>query len=157
MGPVTRKRTTREEVRGPSQTIGHVDTITLDRPGPVFFAALGPFLGNHAARREIGAPIEHREGKTWIVALIGGEPVGCAAVFLGSSVVELGSAYVLPEHRGRGIYACLIDVRLRLAAGRRIRVIATEASAPALLRRGFVEVGQRGRYHVLERAAGGDS
>lgn len=141
----------------PVQSIGHVDIITVSKPGPVFYAALGPFLGNHDAGREIGASIEHRAGKTWVIALVDGEPVGCAAVFLGPATVELGSAYVLPEHRGRGIYLRLLDVRLHLAAGRRIRVTATDASAPALLRKGFVEVGQRGRYRVLERAGGGDA
>jgi hypothetical protein len=129
----------------PSATALPAELLTLSTPSPVFYAALGPFLGSHAAAREIGAPVEHREGKTWVVALVDGMPVGCGAVFLpAGDTAELASAYVLPEFRHVGVYRTITLRRVELAnvAGK-TNVIATctQASAAILGRLGFVDLG----------------
>lgn len=116
---------------------------------------LAPFLGNPDAEREIGAPLAHVSGKTWVVALYHGEPIGCGAVFLPEGAAELASAYVLPKHRGRGVYSALVDARLRLAADRPVVTALCRARASEVLaRRGFVYVehaGSPGRTYARMR------
>jgi len=135
-----------------------VELITLSTPSPVFYAALGPFLGLTSARREIGSPVEQGEdrdrwGKVWVVALVDGKPVGCGAVFLpDGDLAELASAYVLPEFRHQGVYRRLLLARTEIAntAGKtRIVATCTPASAAVLGRLGFVAIGESAGYTTM--------
>jgi GNAT superfamily N-acetyltransferase len=133
-----------------------IDILVLSEPNPVFYAALGPLLGN-PKEREIDAPIHHFEGKTWVIALANGEPRAWAAVFLNlhnlSVPVEFGSAYVLPEWRGLGYYARLLEVRLQLAGSRPVIARASPAAATILVKRGFGRIGMEGGRTLLLRPA----
>ena len=51
----------------------------------------------------------------FIVAILDGETVGCAELYLGD-VVELGAIAVLPAHRNKGIGSKLVDSILERAA-----------------------------------------
>lgn len=127
------------------------ELVALHEPGPL----LEPLQA--AAERDLGAPLAHASvplahvpGKLWIVAVLDGEPVGCGALFLPEGAAELGSAYVLPEHRGRGIYSDLVDERLALCAGWPVVTAkCLPRAAGTLARRGFVEVGHEGEYAIM--------
>ncbi len=95
-----------------------IELVTLTQPNPVYYAALGPFLGNRQIAREVGAAPFQCPGKTWIVALKEGFPVGISAVFLNreesSLPAEFSSAYVVEYVRGQGIYSRMVEKRLSL-------------------------------------------
>jgi hypothetical protein len=133
-----------------------VELLTLSTPCPVFYAAVGPFLASHEARRE-GVAIMHQPGKTWVVALVDGLPVGCGAVFLPSGdTAELASAYVLPEFRHVGVYRTLTLRRVELAnAAGKTKLIATctPTAAAILGRLGFVAIGESAGYTTMELRA----
>jgi GNAT superfamily N-acetyltransferase len=119
-----------------------IELITLSQPNAVFYAALGPFLGDMLARIEIGAEIVHAPMMTWIVLLHRGEPRGWAGIFLNtynrSVPAEFTSAYVDPNWRGRGYYNALIEKRLELAGQDRDVIVHAKACArPALKTHGF--------------------
>lgn len=129
---------------GPARPV--FDLVTLHEPGPL----LGPFLGNADAERELGAPLAHAPGKLWIVATLDGVPAGCGALFLPEDAAELGSAYVLPAYRGRGIYSDLVDERLAVcSAWPAVTAKCLPRAAGTLARRGFVEVGRKGEYALM--------
>lgn len=129
-----------------------VELLTLSTPCPVFYAALGPFLASHEARRE-GVAIAHQPGKMWVIALVDGLPVGCGAVFLPEGdQAELASAYVLPEYRHQGVYRRLLLARTEIAnAAGKTRIIATctPASAAILARLGFIAIGESAGYTTM--------
>jgi GNAT superfamily N-acetyltransferase len=137
-----------------------IELITLHEPNAVFYAALGPILGNPAAEKELGAPIYHREGKTWIVALQRGDPRAWSAVFLNLHnpilPAEFGSAFVLPDWRGKGYYRAMIEKRLELVGNREVQAIANPAAVPALTSYGFRSAGMEGDRQILLRPAVAD-
>lgn len=141
-----------DTVDEPSTPAVPVELLTLSTPCPVFYAAVGPFLASHEARRE-GVAIMHQPGKTWVVALVDGLPVGCGAVFLPEGdQAELASAYVLPEFRHQGVYRRLLLARTEIAnAAGKTRIVATctPASAAILGRLGFVPIGESGGYTTM--------
>lgn len=134
-----------------------VELLTLSTPCPVFYAALGPFLANGLECRRDGVVITHQPGKTWVVALVDGLPVGCGAVFLPEGdQAELASAYVLPEFRHQGVYRRLLLARTEIAnaAGKtRILATCTPASAAILARLGFVAIGESAGYTTMSLSA----
>ena len=104
-----------------------------------------------------GVAITHQPGKTWVVALVDGLPVGCGAVFLPEGdQAELASAYVLPEFRHQGVYRRLLLARAVLAnASGKTRIVATctPASAAILARLGFVAIGESAGYTTMALSA----
>jgi GNAT superfamily N-acetyltransferase len=131
---------------GPASPV--LELVVLTEPGPL----LAPFLRNPMAEREIGALLLHVPGKLWVVATLDGVPAGCGALFLpaGASATELASGYVLPAHRGIGIYSTLVDARLVIAADRPVVTAKCRPlAAETLARRGFVTVGHEDGYAVM--------
>lgn len=88
-----------------------------------------------------------KAGLTFLVARVGGEPVGCGFVELSSAGWAAGDVAVVPEQRGRGIGSALLAEVAKQATALgaesmqfEVRKIET-ASIAFLERRGFEEVG----------------
>jgi GNAT superfamily N-acetyltransferase len=81
----------------------------------------------------------------FFTAYEGTRAIGCGGLGLTLPVAFLWGAGVLPEHRGRGAYAALVEARCRSAVGRGSEVALvtarTETSGPILKRHGFRTVG----------------
>src|SRR3954470_1083533 len=98
--------------------------------------------------------LESNERLDYVVARIGGSPVGCAFVEASGSVAR-GDVAVVPHRRRRGVgMAMLAEVRRRAAAFGRNRVQGevgeSDADSRAFLEhRGFVQVGAQ-KALVLE-------
>lgn len=137
-----------------------MELITLETPNPVFYAALGPVLGNYLAEREVGAPIRHHEGKTWVVALVRGVPRAWAAVFLNQHdnvlPAEFSSTYVDPHYRRQGYYKALIEKRLELAGPDRYVIVRANTTAALQLKKcGFRRAGVEEGLHLMVRPKAG--
>lgn len=101
------------------------------------------FQGLVAARTAARARFVH------LVAVLAGEPVGCAAVFLGSAAAEVQHVVTVPEVRGRGIGTAMTIAALRTAAARGLDTAVLTASPDGLRiyeRLGFRPVGRISRY-----------
>ena len=117
--------------------------------GGEFWRMAGPLFASAQVRRELGRPMTSSPMHVWWLAMIGGEVAGIAAIRRTKSYTELVHAYVLPVHRRKGIYTKLLRVRIAYAQPP-LRATATAASQPALEKAGFVQIGSRGRYAVME-------
>jgi ribosomal protein S18 acetylase RimI-like enzyme len=104
----------------------------------------GPvFDGTVRARLDAGPAFTH------LLALLGGEPVGCAAAFVGDGGGEVQHVVTLPAVRRSGIGTALTVAALRTVAARGAAT-AVLTSSPAGLRiyqrLGFRRVGWVRRY-----------
>jgi len=127
----------------------------LTNAGQGFYRLLGPFLARREVVAEVGGPIWDDDGKTWWVALAGGEVAGfCAATVPGAGgPVVFRSAYTLPGFRRAGVYRRLFSDRLAWSGGRPVRATCTAASLPMFERHGFTTVRTRGRFTDVHRHA----
>lgn len=78
-------------------------------------------------------------------AYVGAEPVGAAWIrfFPGARFADLHGGSVLPSHRGRGIYAALLEARVAEARNRGVSFLAVDAappSRPILVAKGFTPI-----------------
>lgn len=131
-------------------------TITrMTNADAAFYPTLGPFLARRAVVAELGAAPWDDDGKQWLVARDeAGRVLGFRAVTVKARVATFCSAYVVPEHRGEGVYAALIADALDYAAGVADEAKATvqEGAVKALKKAGFKAVGERGKFTLMERA-----
>ncbi|MBB5234579.1 GNAT family N-acetyltransferase [Deinococcus budaensis] len=88
-----------------------------EEPDPGAWAALsarGFGAGTEAIMRLVG----HAPGTVRLVAEVGGQPAGTAALSVTGGVAALYGTSTLPEFRGRGVQTALLAARLHLAADR---------------------------------------
>ena len=92
-----------------------------------------------------------------LVAVLAGEPVGCAAVFIGRGAAEVQHVVTVPEMRGRGIGTAMTVAALRTAAARGLDTAVLTSSPDGLRiyqRLGFRPVGRIRRYLWSPSSAG---
>ena len=83
-----------------------------------------------------------REGWTQVVARTGEVAVGTGALFVRGDDAWIGSATTVPEARGRGVHAAVLQARLGLAAAQgatrvSVKCLPGSASYRSLVRAGF--------------------
>ncbi len=128
--------------------------VELTRQDKEFYYILGWFFGSRQIARELGMPIYDDENRVWVVTMFAGDPVSCGSIEIKGHKAAIKSAWVKPEHRGKGIYTRMLSERLRVAQDASVKVItatATEASRKALLKHGFEHVGMRGKYYLMRK------
>lgn len=123
-----------------------------------FWQVMGPNFASAKVQRDLGVPMTSDEATTWFVAMDGETVAGFAAVRLTKSgVAELKHAYVFEPYRQQGVYAQLLDARLRFA--RQVGATSCRATvAPAIQQHyadaGFTETRRQGRYVHFEMRLG---
>lgn len=76
------------------------------------WAALGPFLVDRKVVAELGGlPVYSVPGMHWFIARDDGRVVGFAAMRLTPKAIWYDYGYVIPEQRGRGVFASLAKIR----------------------------------------------
>lgn len=113
-----------------------------------FYELLGPILSRREVVKELGGPIWDDDGKTWSIAISQSKIVGCVGVLAG----KVQSLYVVPDRRREGIATRLLEKALATASAEKFTTTATPLSVPAFAAQGFVAVGERGCYTLMERA-----
>jgi len=123
-----------------------------------FWQRMGEQFASPVVRRELGRAMTSVPEYVWWVALEDDQVVGFAALApQHDDSAELRHAYVMPEHRGQGLYCKLLEARIEYGREHfaRLYTVATDASKPGLEAHGFVEIGKRGRYTRMELVFGG--
>jgi GNAT superfamily N-acetyltransferase len=113
---------------------------------------IGRYFASPSIRAELGRPMSSLPGDLWWIAIVDDRSVaGFAALRGKNKKAELRHAYVLPAFRRQGIYTELLKARLAFAHGKyeMLETTATAASLPLLLKCGFVQRGNRGKYAKL--------
>lgn len=113
-----------------------------------FYPLLGPLLSRREIVAELGSPVWDEDGKVWQVAVTdSGDVLGMVALRDGT---EICSFYVVPDSRGLTVGYALLYRALRDRTDP-MKATVTDASLALFSAAGFVETGQRGRYHVMRR------
>jgi GNAT superfamily N-acetyltransferase len=106
-----------------------------------------PLTEGETERVDAVLPLSRLDGvQTYLVAWEGGRPVGHAHVAWEgghAGAPEIQDMYVLPERRGRGVGAALVEAAERLAAARGHRRISLSVGEASEARRLYERLGYR--------------
>lgn len=120
--------------------------------GPEFWKLMGYFFASRKVRREMPYLIDD-DGYTWFVAVEGKTVVGFSSCHTDKSKTgHLHGIYVVDEHRRKGIASRLVHERLdwmRAHGVSKFKAVASPKSHTVLLRAGFAEIGNKGKYIVM--------
>jgi len=117
------------------------------------WTTLCPFAVSRQVRKELGIAISSDENYTWLVALDNeSNTVAIAAVeFCNGSKAIFRHAYVVENHRGHGLYLRLLQLREKIAVGRRAVTTVNKDAFDIVSKAGYAEVAKRGKYTTMEK------
>ena len=124
-----------------------------------FYSVMGWFFGSRQIARELGMPVYDDDNRIWIVVAFSSNPIACSSIEIKGDRAAIKSAWVKPEHRGKGISSRMLAERLKIAESTGMKVItatATEFSKNALIKHGFENIGMRGRYYLMRKEIGNE-
>ena len=122
-----------------------------------FYIKLGPFLGSRDVRKEFdGYPLSNADDWTWILAEENGVVVGFVSIEPKNKALRFSTGYVIPTHRGKGIYRRLIKEAVKFAGGRSLDVTTREKLVPLFEAEGFRPLKMKGKqWRHMRRAVDG--
>lgn len=150
----------------------HVEQFTHNDHDERFWAKMGPFFASPAVRSAVGGFMTSGPQFTWWVAFderpersgfpqegtqSKGDVLGfCAAKReKAGHQVYLTYAYVIPAHRGQGVYTALFQERLAAVLTwpdvGRIYAVCSDSSVGMHAAHGFSPAGSRGQFTIMER------
>jgi hypothetical protein len=116
------------------------------------WTALCPFAVSRKVRRELGIAISSDENHVWFLVFDKSNCVAIAAVeFCNGSKAKFRHAYVVDEHRERGLYKLLLDLREKTATGKQVTLTVTVDALSIVLKAGYIKIGRRGKYTVASK------
>lgn len=127
--------------------------------GPEFWPLMGPWFASKAVADTLGEGVYDHPALVWTLAVRDGRAIGFGAVdlsHLAKGDALLNYAYVDESVRSNGIYRHILEARVDFVrtetSARRLIALCTADSAPTLVKLGFTETSNRGRYtrFVLE-------
>jgi GNAT superfamily N-acetyltransferase len=136
----------------------NIQKFDHDEENEFFWSKMGRFFASPKVRASVGGFMTSGPAFTWWVAFDdGGQVMGfCAAKReRGGEQVYLTYAYVLPEHRGKGVYTALFHARqadvVTWPGVKRLHSVVNLHSEPIFPENGFVKCGERGSFTIMEK------
>lgn len=127
-----------------------IEIITL----PPRSSLIAPLVSPFAMHPGVKADMRLSPTKTWWVAIIDGEPVGLvAAEIRARDVAHFQHAFVLPDHRRKGVYSALFMARDEWACARSCSAVVSPDLVRCFDASGFAAVRRKGKYTVMERGS----
>lgn len=117
----------------------------LNRDDPDFYRLIGPFFGSRKVAAEVGIHIYDDADKIWVVGSLSHDIVAIMSL-RGKTISD---CYVLPEHRGSGIFTRMLSRCLAEHGGS--IATCTAASLPAFLAAGFEIVSSTKNFTRVKR------
>jgi L-amino acid N-acyltransferase YncA len=132
-----------------------IKSFAHDDGNEEFWAKMGPFFASPTVRNAVGGFMTSDARFTWWVAFERGRVIGfCAARADKKNAMYLTYAYVLPDHRGQGVYDALFHARMKdvlKTNPTRLWAVVNPKSEKIFYSEGFVKTGARGQYDIVER------
>lgn len=126
----------------------HVKRLTnRDRE---FYPLMGPFLARRDIEKELGGRIYDEDDRVWYIALSGKRVLGFCSARQTKTEAVYQSAYVVPEHRRRGVYEALWAKRAEEFPGPATSVV-TSGALSMFTKHGFAVARTKGRFFVVRR------
>ena len=104
-----------------------------------FYCNMGKFFASRSVRKELPY-LSNSDATTWVVISENEDIIAFSAFEVFKSKIELKHAYVLPEHRNKGIYEQMIDIRMELLSSVTLPItvaVANHDNASRFKGRGF--------------------
>lgn len=131
----------------------HVNIICITNKDQCFYSMMGPFLARREVEKEIGYQIYDDDDKEWFIALDDCAIVGfCYRHEKPKGAYQIGSCYIVKEHRHKGIFQKLIEEATTGITGNVFLTTNNPVMQEILLKNGFAELGQRGSFTRYGRA-----
>jgi GNAT superfamily N-acetyltransferase len=143
--------------RNPTQL--EIKIYPCQEQGFVFYGHLGKFFAFKHYGEEGGSRHYNLPNSVWFLAFINAQLAGFCASFLKRTHILWDNHYVLAEYRRQGISKALLQAQLThsLPYQQPIRSMSLNPIHQAsLLKLGFTETGQRGRFTNYELAVDGN-
>lgn len=118
-----------------------------------FYALMGKFFAEKQYRKELPY-LNNCDDKQWIVAMNGKDVAGFVAIKKAKGDVEFSHVYVVPHHRGEGLFEQIANewistVKERFP-GSMVTVTTNDTTVEFFwLKKGFIEANKRGSYKIL--------
>lgn len=126
--------------------------VSMTNQDQRFYSIMGPFLARREIEKEIGYKIYDDDGKNWFVAIENSKVIGfCYRLEKPKGTFRIGSCYTIPERRGEGVFAKLLDEAMRGISGHVRLTTKNPAISEMLEKRGFVVQSQRGSFKQYGR------
>ncbi len=125
------------------------EIVIMTNDDAEFYSAVGPWLASREVAAETGSVLWDDPHKVWAVARAADKrTLGVAALYQGT----VCSLYVEPSSRGQMVGYSLLRFIVG-KANRPLRATATDNSRPLFAALGFIEIGTRGRYTLMQQEA----
>jgi predicted GNAT family N-acyltransferase len=112
-----------------------------------FYTLLGPYLARRDVEREIGYKIYDDDEKTWLVATDNDRVVGFCYLWEKSKHrYQIGSCYVIEDHRQRGVFRNLLTDATKTIHGNVTLTTKNRNLKEMLLNDGFAEKQVKGSF-----------
>lgn len=144
----------------------HIDRFDLDGEYQIyrtssagddqFYCRMGRFFADAGIRKELGGPLTDSPDHVWLVVMRGGEIVAFSSYRFDAAkgVAWFNETYVFPEHRRRGLFGRLFDIKYELcveAGARVVKGLANTTSRPMFERRGWRVASVRGSWTYYDK------
>ena len=126
--------------------------------GSAFYARMGRFFADAGIRKELGGPMSDSADHAWLIVLDNNtaEVVAFSGFRLNAdkSIAWFTETYVMPEHRRRGLFGRLFELKHDLCAAEGAKVVkglANAKSKPTFERHGWQVTSARGQWTYYEK------
>lgn len=124
--------------------------------GDEFYRRMGRFFADATIRKELGGPMTDSPDHVWLVVLYHREIVAFSGCRFSAdrSTAWFTETYVLPEHRRRGLFGRLFELKYKLCAEAGARVVkglANANSRPMFERHGWRVASVRGSWTYYDK------
>lgn len=131
---------------------GDYSVVQVDQDA-AFWSAMGPFFTSRQVVKELEGPMYNDDNYTWIIAYDkSGKIAGFTslnATRIGNGIVECTAAYVVAEHRRKGLYRELFRQREMLGftlGATELRGVANPLSRNVFIAEGWEVVRMAGKW-----------
>ncbi len=97
-----------------------------DGATPDFYCRVGRFFASKQVVKELEGPMFDDEHYVWLLAIKDGKIAGfssCRFDEIGKGIAYFGVTYILPEHRRKGLYRHMFQLKERLCIKHKAKVV----------------------------------